>query len=142
MLATLTLPPRASTLRLVESAHDVFLFRALITAVLAAVTIVSLPACSGSLSTLTAPTEPGCQTGNTATVYFESRSVSNRTYDILLDGSQVAAVGPAQNSNLFVVAAGVQHTVLFRLSNTGIAACAELTPVFAQCANQIVGCAF
>ncbi len=99
--------------------------------------------CGGSSSAPTAPTMaviPACQTNNTATAYFQNRSSSNLTYDIIWDGTRLASVSPGQDSAVFTFAAGVPHSLAFRLTNTSSNACSPSTPTLAQCSNMFYSC--
>ncbi len=82
-----------------------------------------------------------CETNNTATVKFENRSNTNTTYDIIWDGSKVATVVPGSTSEAFTVSA-VQHTMLFKVTNTNTVACNESTPTPAQCSEHIYWCTY
>ena len=97
--------------------------------------------CSGTQPTPTSPSSvvPACRTNNTATVTFENRS-ANRTYDILWDNARVTTLGPGVTSPSFSVAAGVQHTLEFRVSNTTTLACTRSTPTLAQCSGHTLSC--
>jgi hypothetical protein len=83
---------------------------------------------------------PACQVNNTADVYFKNVSNTNSTYDIVWDGSKIATVTPGDSSSTFTVAAGVQHTLLFKFTNTNNAACNQGTPVLAQCQTHWFSC--
>lgn len=94
----------------------------------------------------TAPTpvtpKPACETNNTAKVQYQNRSNISATYDIFIDGGKAATIAPAADSAIFDVAAGVQHTILFRYTNTTNSACAPFTPALAQCSSTAFSCAF
>jgi hypothetical protein len=100
-------------------------------------------ACSGE-STPTAPTPPpvaACQSQNTATVYFQNRSTSNLTYDIVWDGARLTTVGPAQNSQTYTVVANVPHLLRFQVTNLALLACSQGTPTLTTCSNNFYFCA-
>jgi hypothetical protein len=82
---------------------------------------------------------PACQTQNTATVFFENRTNTNRTYDIVWDGVQIATVTPAQRQ-VFVVAANVPHTMGFQLTNSSALACSQSTPTLVVCTDNSYFC--
>src|SRR5574340_991041 len=95
--------------------------------------LVIIPVVAGCGSTKTpttpTPTIPSCQLNNTATVKFENRSNSNATYDVIWDGSKTLTLAPSQISEPRTVAAGVQHTLQFQITNSGgRAACSQSTP--------------
>lgn len=85
---------------------------------------------------------PACEQNNTATVEFRNTSNSNTTYDVIWDGSKITSVGPNQTSQKYTVAAGVQHTMVFKVTNTSNNACSLSTPTFAQCAEHWLSCSF
>lgn len=93
-----------------------------------------------------APTVPApipvaaCQSGNTATVFFQNRSASNLTYDIVWDGARITTVTPGADSIVYTFAANIQHTLRFQLTNTSLLACNQSTPVLATCAATFYGC--
>lgn len=107
-----------------------------------------LPAVAGCGSTKSAtapsvPEIPSCQMNNTASIRFENRSNSNSTYDVLWDGSKTMTLAPGQLSDGRTVAAGVQHTLSFVLTNSGgRPACSTSTPTLAQCSSHTYWCTF
>ena len=100
--------------------------------------------CGGSdNSTPTTPSpQPACQVNNTAQVTFENRSNSNTTYTVLWDGSTLTTVSPGQKTSEYTVAAGVQHTLTFRVANSNQNACTPSTPTLAQCSTHNYWCTF
>ena len=80
-----------------------------------------------------------CVTNNTAQIRFTNKSVTNQTYTVLLDGSTITTLAPGTTSDYFTVAAG-DHTFLFKISNTGEAACTQGTPNLAQCSYSDYSC--
>jgi len=86
------------------------------------------------------PVVPLCQTNNTATVEFRNTSNTNTTYDIVWDGSKLTVVAPGQTSSKYTVAAGIQHTMVFKATNTNNNACTPSTPTFAQCSVNWLSC--
>ena len=99
-------------------------------------------ACSGDKAPL-APTPPpvaACQSQNTATVYFQNRSTSNLTYDVIWDGARLITVGPAQDSRTYTFAANVPHTLRFQFTNTSFLACSQGTPTLTTCSNNFYFC--
>lgn len=106
------------------------------------VLVALLAAGCGSSSSPVAPTPvvPTCQSQNTATVYFQNRSNSNLTYDIVWDGTKIATVAPGADSQVFTYAANIQHSMIFRFTNTSVLACNSSTPVLTTCAAAFYGC--
>lgn len=88
------------------------------------------------------PTIPSCQANNTASVTFENRSNSNRTYDVVWDGSRIMTLAPTQKSNSITVAASVNHTLAFMITNTNTSACTPSTPTLAQCSSMNYWCTY
>jgi hypothetical protein len=84
-------------------------------------------------------TRPDCEKNSTGTVYFINNSNTNKTYDIIWDGSLWATVTPNGRSATFTVASG-QHTLLFRFTNTTTQACTSSTPNIAICSNVYYSC--
>ncbi len=97
---------------------------------------------TNSSSTPTAPSAPACQVNNTATVSFENRSTSNTTYSVVWDGSTKTTLAPSVKSDAYTVAAGVQHTLVFRIANSANNACSPSTPTLAQCSSQTYWCTY
>jgi hypothetical protein len=85
------------------------------------------------------PVIPACEQNNTATIQFENRSVTNRTYDVVWDGVHIATIGPWEKSAVFTVAAG-QHTMAFKVSNSGKTACNIAYPVLVRCGTYAYFC--
>jgi hypothetical protein len=88
------------------------------------------------------PVVPACQKNNTATITFENRSTSNATYTVLWDGSTWTTLAPTVKSQEYTVAASIQHTLVFRVSNTGSNACTPSTPTLAQCSSSSYWCSY
>lgn len=95
---------------------------------------------SSSSPVAPAPIVPTCQSQNTATVYFQNRSNSNLTYDIVWDGSRLVTVAPGQDSQVFTFAANVPHSLRFQFTNSTSLACNSSTPVLTTCAAVFYGC--
>lgn len=95
--------------------------------------------CGGSSQAPT-PATPICQSQNTATVYFENRSVSNLTYDVIWDGARIATVGPSKDSATFTYAANVTHSLTFLFTNTNLIACSTNFPILTTCSNTFYSC--
>jgi hypothetical protein len=74
----------------------------------------------------------------TGTIEFENHA-SHSSYDILLDGSLVGSIGPGQSMTRTVTAV-VQHTVLFRFSNTNQNACSEAQESVIECHTNTISC--
>jgi hypothetical protein len=109
---------------------------------LALVALASIAAgCGGSSSTPTAPTPVlACQTNNTATALFQNRSATNLTYDVIWNGARLVSVSPGQDSATYTFAAGVPHTLVFRVTNSSTNACSPSTPTLAQCSSMFYSC--
>lgn len=86
------------------------------------------------------PPPPSCQANNTADVSFGNRS-STTTMDIVWDGVRILTLPPGQTSPSRAVAAGVQHTLEARITNTSLLACNVSTPIPAQCSTPVYTCA-
>jgi len=100
----------------------------------------SMAGCGVEDSTPTAPTVQACETNNTAEVKFQNKSNSNKTYDIIWDGSKTTTVAPGATSSTSTVAAGVQHTLVFKITNTSTDACTPSTPTPAKCTSHTYSC--
>lgn len=59
---------------------------------------------------------------------------------MLVDGHIVATLSPGQAFNEYLMAAGVQHTLVFRIATTSAAACAAEMPVPIACIDKIWSC--
>ncbi|MFH1295829.1 MAG: hypothetical protein ABIJ04_00965 [Bacteroidota bacterium] len=81
-----------------------------------------------------------CVTNQTGKVYFKNNSVSNSTYDVFWDGAKIATVAPNNQSQTFIVSANVQHTLLFKYTNTNNVACTQSTPTIPQCSTWWFDC--
>ena len=112
-------------------------FKALAGAVLCALTV---SACTGVATTPTPDPIPACKQNNTASVSFHNVSTTNRTYNIVFDGSNLTTVAPGQTSNSYTIAAGTQHSLTFTFTNTGGNACTTSFPTLAQCASSTYSC--
>lgn len=88
----------------------------------------------------TTPATPACETNNTAKVTFENRSNTNTTYDIIWDGSKRTTVTSGAKSSTYTEAAGVNHTLVFKITNTNTEACTPSSPTLAQCTSQTFWC--
>ena len=71
-------------------------------------------------------------------VTFENKSNTNKTYDVIWDGSRVGTIGPGQTTKI-TTAAG-QHTLVFQISNSNTGACSTSTPVLALNVNYTFSC--
>ncbi len=116
--------------------------------VAAVISVLMSVACGSADSTPTQPTKPttpsvpACQLNNTATVTFENRSSSNTTYSLIWDGSTLTTLAPSVKSESYTVAAGVQHTMVFRIANSSNNACTPSTPTLAQCTSSTYWCTY
>ncbi|MEQ1747447.1 MAG: hypothetical protein ABMA02_18600 [Saprospiraceae bacterium] len=61
-------------------------------------------------------------------VVFQNRSVTNKTYNVVWDGSVIASLYPFSNSDTFDVEPG-PHTLEFKFANSGLNACSPSDPV-------------
>jgi hypothetical protein len=102
--------------------------------------IVAVAACSSGSNGATAPAPLACVTNNTAEVDFSNESVTNRTYDILVDGSRVASVSPGTTSPYINVVAGIPHSIEFNVSNSSTAACTPAAATLVQCSTSNYFC--
>lgn len=83
--------------------------------------------------------DPPCVVNRTATVTFENRSTTSKTYDVIWDGSRIATLAPGQESNSITVSAG-SHTLLFKIANSSSNACSQASPNLAQCDSRVFYC--
>lgn len=82
-----------------------------------------------------------CQINNTATLTLGNRSAT-ASQTVVWDGSTLFTLTPGQTAAPITVAAGVAHSLLFRVATTGANACSASAPVLAQCANSVFTCSF
>lgn len=85
---------------------------------------------------------PLCEVNKTGEVYFINHSNSNSTYDIIWDGVKIATIVPNQSSQVFTYPANVQHTLVFRFTNTSNNACTSSTPYLTQCQKLWFDCSY
>ncbi len=105
--------------------------------------LVMVAAACNKATTPTAPTTPpvaACQSNNTATVSFENKSNTNSTYTIVWDGSTRTTIAPGQTSSTYTEAAGVQHSLQFKFTNSNNPACTTSSPTLAQCSVHVYNC--
>jgi len=107
--------------------------------VLASVLLVGLFACQNSTAPEPEIPIPECQRNNTGTVTFMNMSANNYTYNVIWDGSLLTTLGPWDTSPSYTVAAG-QHSLTFKISNTGKQACNSANPVIVQCKAHTYSC--
>ena len=110
--------------------------------ILAVGALVVSAACGASPSEPSEPAKPLCQVNNTATVTFENRSANNSTYAVVWDGSTWTTLAPSVKSAEFTVAAGIQHTLTFKIANSSNNACTTSTPTLAQCSSNNYWCTY
>jgi hypothetical protein len=96
-------------------------------------------AACGSTPVIPTPIVEACRTNNTASVRFENRS-TNTTMDVVWDGSKLTTVAAGQTSDSYTVAAGITHTLLFRVTNSSTWACTPSTPTLVQCGSARYWC--
>jgi hypothetical protein len=106
----------------------------------AALCALATSACTGSTPDPTPDPVPACKQNNTASISFRNASTTNRTYNIVFDGSNLTTVAPGQTSNSYTIAAGTQHSLTFTFTNTGGNACSTSFPTLAQCASSTYSC--
>jgi hypothetical protein len=82
-----------------------------------------------------------CVTNNTAQLSFRNGS-STVTMDVVVDGikSALSPLAPGVTVGPVTLAAGVAHSVQFRVTNSMYPACSSGAPVLAQCSTQTVSC--
>jgi hypothetical protein len=126
-------------MKLLTSGHPV---RALIALAGAALCALTASACVGATPAPTPTPDPipACKQNNTASISFHNVSTTNRTYNIVFDGSNLTTVAPGQTSNSYTIAAGTQHSLTFTFTNTGGNACTTSFPTLAQCASSTYSC--
>jgi hypothetical protein len=93
-----------------------------------------------SPTTPTQNTTPPCETYNTAKVFFQNRSNSGKTYDVVWDGSVYYTIGPGQQSDTMTVAAQIPHSLLFKISGTNNIACTQSNPILEKCSIHWYWC--
>jgi hypothetical protein len=101
--------------------------------------LVALLACGDDDSAPpTAPYVPECERNDTA--YLSFRNDSSVVYEVWLDGLLVVpSLSPGQVSSKVTVAAGVQHSVVFRNKATGMDVCFA-SPIPARCSDRGIYC--
>jgi hypothetical protein len=83
-----------------------------------------------------------CVTNNTGDISFGNRSATV-SMDIIWNGvklTYMSPIAPGATSTPLTAAAGVAHTVLFRVANTSTLACSQASPVLTQCASTTMTC--
>lgn len=101
-------------------------------------------ACTDSSPTTSTPTTTlqACMVDNTAKITFENRSTSNKTYDIVWDGSRMTTLWPTQKSATYTEAAGVTHSLQFKITNSSQVACSTSRPILVVCTSQTYWCTY
>jgi hypothetical protein len=74
-------------------------------------------------------------------VYFQNRSASNLTYDVIWDGAKLTTIAPGQDSQVYTFAANVTHALRFQFTNTTTLACNVGAPILTTCGATFYGCA-
>lgn len=82
---------------------------------------------------------PACQRNNTAMIQFGNRSAT-ASHDIIWDGALIFTLKPGETSSFITTAAGVPHTLRFRVSGTSRLACNDSSPVLTQCDREGTSC--
>ena len=68
-------------------------------------------------------------------------SPNNFTFDVLIDNITRGTMAPGRSIGPITLTAGVNHTVLPRVTNTAITACSSTTS-FAACSTQTLTCRY
>lgn len=105
------------------------------------VVLVATIACSSTPAAPTPPPPPACQTQNTAELTLRNTSPNNLTFDVLIDNVLRGTMAVGQTVGPVTVTAGVQHSVVSRVTNTLIVGCTS-TPSFAQCSTNTLTCSY
>ena len=108
---------------------------------LTVLSLVSLMGCTAD--DVVAPPPPAvlaCQANNTAKLVFRNVSNSNSTYDLIWDGSKIFTIAPGAETDTLTTAAGVQHIMQFKFTNSSNNACTQGTPTLAQCSRSWFSC--
>ncbi|MBL8017073.1 MAG: hypothetical protein JNK43_07380 [Ignavibacteria bacterium] len=92
------------------------------------------------LPTVYDPPPAACETYNTARVFFQNRSNSGKSYDVIWDGSRVYTIAPGMQSDTMTVAAQIEHTLVFQISGTNTPACTQSQPILAKCSVHWYWC--
>lgn len=106
---------------------------------LTALSLVLLMGCTSDDAVAPSPTL-ACQVNNTAKLVFRNISNTNATYDLIWDGAKLYTIAPGSESDTLTTAAGVQHTMLFKFTNSSNNACNAATPTLAQCSSGWFSC--
>ncbi len=85
-------------------------------------------------------TTPDCETYNTAKVFFQNKSTTGTTYDVIWNGSRVFTLAPSEDSDTITVAAQISHTLVFKRTGTNEAACSESQPIPSKCSTNWFWC--
>jgi hypothetical protein len=105
------------------------------------VILAAAAACSKAAPMAPAPVLPLCQQQNTAELTLRNTSPNTFTFDVLIDNVLRGTMAVGQTVGPVTVTAGVQHTVVSRVTNTSVIACSS-TPSFAQCSTNTLTCSF
>ncbi len=80
-----------------------------------------------------------CEANKTAQVRFMNKSGTSQAYSVVWDGSVITTLGAGATSDYYTVAAG-QHTLVFKIANSGTEACNQSTPVLVACSAMEYWC--
>jgi hypothetical protein len=83
---------------------------------------------------------PTCQAQSTGTVYFQNRSASSLTYDVIWDGAKLTTIAPGTDSQVYTFAANITHSLRFQFTNTSLLACNAGAPILTTCGATFYGC--
>ena len=100
-----------------------------------------IASCEKEESTPTVDNTPQCEKNHTARVKFQNNSTNNKTYNIVWDGLVIETLYPFTESDYYTVAAG-SHSLTFKISNNGTAACNPSNPVLVECQDRVFGCSY
>ncbi len=107
---------------------------------LTALSLIPLMGCSDSENVVAPSPTLSCQVNNTAKLVFRNLSNTNSTYDLVWDGSKIFTIAPGAETDTLVTAAGVQHIMQFKFTNSNNNACTQGTPNLAQCSRGWFSC--
>lgn len=85
-------------------------------------------------------TTPACETNNTAKVFFQNKSTTGTTYDVIWNGSRIFTLAPSEDSDTITVAAQISHTLTFKKTGSNEISCIESQPILAKCSINWFWC--
>ncbi len=105
--------------------------------VVTALLVVASLACYGDSTGLL---HQACYIDYTATLNFADQSAASHSYDVLLDGSNVATIAKGQTSQDFVVNAWMLHVVAFNYAGSDSVACPQELYTPGRCETHTFVC--